>query len=322
VRHFFVINPHSFPSREELDALITDIHENMTAYPGIRYDTYITRYPRDAVATIHHYLNALPPQETLRVYAVGGDGILFDCLNGMAGHQNAELTTVPYGKTNNFVRVFGENAAPRFRDIRGMIQARPQPMDIINCGSNYAINHVAVGLESYAVIKANAFLRRNQSKYTKLFVSKLYNLYAIRAMLSEAVTRQAYRITADGEDVSGPYVNLRISNGAYNSGKKVSNRKAKPNDGVINMTMVKPTGLLTMLWRLSHFNSGKLDDVRLFRQRAVKKIDITSDMPLCVHMDGEAFYTAELHIELKPGMINFAVPEGMAVQDYSAQRQA
>jgi hypothetical protein len=36
-----------------------------------------------------------------------------------------------------------------------------------------------------------------------------------------------------------------------------------------------------------------------------------------VQMDGESFYTDEMNIEVMPGRIMFAAPEGMDFTDYS-----
>ena len=78
MRHFFVVNPHSFRTQDGLSRILKDLEDGFSIGRGAEYKIYISRYPRDAVAAVHRYVSNVPPDETARVYAVGGDGILFD----------------------------------------------------------------------------------------------------------------------------------------------------------------------------------------------------------------------------------------------------
>jgi hypothetical protein len=76
---------------------------------------HVSRYLRDAIGVISKYRSGVPEGAVVRVYAVGGDGILFDCLNGIVGLRGVELGALPYGNTCDFPRAFGEEALPLFR---------------------------------------------------------------------------------------------------------------------------------------------------------------------------------------------------------------
>ncbi|MDR0624169.1 MAG: acylglycerol kinase family protein, partial [Treponema sp.] len=108
MHHLFILNPKSFRRAREMDSLISSIDSYFKSVNQDNYKLYISRFPRDAIGAIRMFMAGIPEDSRVRVYAAGGDGILFDCLNGVVGFENAELAIMPFGITNNFVRSFGE----------------------------------------------------------------------------------------------------------------------------------------------------------------------------------------------------------------------
>jgi diacylglycerol kinase family enzyme len=133
MKHYFVVNPRSFEGQGTLEKFFAEVEgclEDGT------YQIHMSQRPREAISAIWSYRHSIPRAEILRVYAVGGDGILFDCLNGVMGIWNAELAAVPYGKQNDFVRSFGEGKQHIFRDIDSQVKAAARPVDVVRCGNN------------------------------------------------------------------------------------------------------------------------------------------------------------------------------------------
>jgi len=317
MKHFFVINPHSFRLSGNMNQVIAEITAAVPPDQRRNYEIYISRYPRDAITAVHRYINRFSPEEIVRVYAVGGDGILFDCLNGMADFPNAELTSVPYGLANDVVRAYGESARLQFRDIKKLFNAAVHPVDIIRCGANYALNEVSLGLSGQCVLHANAILRDKQSKWYAKFVSQIYFISSMRAVLNKEVMRQRYHITMNEEKLSDCYCNINISNGPCNGGTKVPSPYARPNDGLLDVIFVSADTTLTILRCMPDFQSGRFERHTIFSRKQCREIELESDVPLRVHMDGEAFFAEKLKIELLPSHINFFTPEGMDFADYS-----
>jgi diacylglycerol kinase family enzyme len=285
---------------------------------SVTNEVHISRYPRDAVAVVHRYIAKTPADETVRVYAVGGDGILFDCLNGMADFKNAELTHIPYGKSNVFVRVFGKDAEKKFKDIRALINGTPHPMDIIHCGKNYALSHVAVGLEAQAVITANAFLRRHQSRWARHFIKRIYVLAGFFSVFNQDVMQQDYQLIIDGENATGRFFNINMANGACSAGDMVISPNAIPNDGLMNVQFAKRSNRpLSIFKAIPAYTRGNYKNKKFFRTQEAKEVTVTSKEPIRVHIDGEAFFTYKLRLKLIKHGINFVAPEGMQVYDYS-----
>jgi diacylglycerol kinase family enzyme len=146
-KHFFVINPKSFHNQKFLNAVISKFSIYFEETNNDDFSIHVSNFPRDAIGAIRSYTKQLNPNDTVRVYAVGGDGILFDCLNGIMGLPYAELATVPYGHTNDFVRAFGEGLQYLFRDIAVQATSRTILTDVLQCGNNYGLNLCTVGME-------------------------------------------------------------------------------------------------------------------------------------------------------------------------------
>jgi diacylglycerol kinase family enzyme/HPt (histidine-containing phosphotransfer) domain-containing protein len=317
MKHFFVINPHSFRTLADMKQILIDLENCFPARQRTEYKIYISRYPRDALGAVYRYLEFVRPDETVRVYAVGGDGILFDCLNGMVTFPNAELTGVPYGIANDFVKSFGENAAPAFRDIKNLISAPSRPVDIIHCGTNYALIEVNVGLIGKTLIESNETLRKKSESRIRSYAPEVYILNALKALGNAELMNQYYTITVDGEDVSGNYSNIHIANIAWNGGVYLPNPYALPNDGELNTIFMHSSKNINIIRSISDRNKGHFEKHKIFEHKKCRTMDIKSELPLCIEMDGESFYASEMQLKIIPDGIKFFAPEGMEFVDYS-----
>jgi diacylglycerol kinase family enzyme len=319
MRHFFVINPHSFRHKktEKLKQLLLDINECFSDFSEKEYEIYRSRYPRDAVAAVHRYITEGPPDETVRIYAVGGDGILFDCLNGMVDFPNAELTGIPYGSANDFILSFGQNAENSFRSIKNLLNAKPLLVDIIDCGSNYAMKQVAFGIEAQAIINANKLFRHPRFKWLNKRADMVYKAGAVSAVMNEEIKRQKYQVILDGEDVSGCYCNISVSNSPCMGGTMISSPYARPDNGFLDVIFTKGGSTFAVINYIGDYTKGHFEKNNAFFRRQMRKMEIKSNVPIRVHLDGESFYTEEVKLEILPSRIKFFAPEGMEFADYS-----
>jgi len=319
MRHFFIINPHSFDGKPDRLKRVTEQIRGcfgLSEY-GRAYRIHKSRYPRDAISVIHKFMNAIPEGETARVYAVGGDGTLFDCLNGIVDFPSAELTAVPYGGTNDFVRSFGEKAAEKFRDIKKLLNAPSKPADIIRCGSMYAINEVAFGIEAQSVMAANAVFRHPNLKILRNFAGAVYTCGAVGSISNKEIRLQKYTVRIDSEEFVGNYCNISVSNAACNGGNLFASPYAKPNDGLLDVIFAESGGILSVASAIGNYTKGKFEKNKCFFMRRVREMELESDKPIRVHMDGESFYADKISLEVLPSRVRVFAPDNMDFEDYS-----
>jgi YegS/Rv2252/BmrU family lipid kinase len=325
-RHLFILNPISFASTAELEKMKTQITACFPHAAGggdtPEYAIHVSRYPRDAICTILRYHAGLEG-ERLRVYAVGGDGIMFDCLNGLMGLPNTELAIVPRGTGNDFCRSFGAKNYARFQDVRQQIDAPSIPADVIRCNGHYALNFCALGAEAAALFSTLPLtkrfndLRRKFTPLNQLF----YYVGGVRATLNDALLHQHYKISADGHEMSGEFVLLNIANARYYSVGSTVIVDAMPNDGVLDMLTLRSIRRSYLYRNLHRYLTGNYHKSRPFNvdemfcyQRA-RHIEISSPSPVTINLDGEAFFDSGATIDILPGAVNVVNVGGVPYEE-------
>jgi diacylglycerol kinase family enzyme len=314
-KHLFIINPVSFKAEKDMGVFVTMVKNQFVRIVKEECEIRVSRFPRHAIRMARQYITQAGPETVVRVYAVGGDGILFDCLNGIVGLPNAELAPIPYGRTNYFVRSFGDNLEDSFRDIPRLAMAPAISTDILHCGSNYALNNCTLGLES-AVIFQTVEMRKNLKNWTRFIRDngRIYNLLyyfgGAMVMFDKKITKQEYTINMDGEDLSGAYAGVNIANGPCYGGDKSVAVTAIPDDGFFDVLMFKRSGVLRGLTRaLPYTGHDRLSgDITLKRG---KIISIRSREPLMIALDGEAFLDTNITVELIKGGVRIAAPDNL-----------
>jgi len=318
VKHLFVINPRSFPVKTAEEKILKEIKDCFTGPEGENYSIHFSRYPRHAISLIRKKVKEFQPDETVRVYAVGGDGILFDCLNGIVGLPNMELAAVPYGMANDFIRAFGEDKKPMFKDIRLQVASPAIPTDVIRCGNNYALNFCTVGMESSA-IRFSLQIYNQFSQKLRRFHNINYFVYitlfyfgGFVSVLNKKVQKQYYKINIDGEDFSGNYATISIANGPCYGGNMHPVITAMPDDGLLDVIFFRHKSVLRTASLVTKFTSGEFRRYpNDFSLKRFKRIEIQSEDPLLVDIDGEVFFDTSLLVEIIPQAVKIVAPGGI-----------
>jgi diacylglycerol kinase family enzyme len=317
MRHYFIINPKSFVLLEQLKRFLRSVENCFSVGNRAEYKVYISRYPRDAVAAVHRYMVSVENGEPVRIYAVGGDGILFDCLNGMAEFENAELASVPYGNANDFVNAFGAGNFESFRDIKLLSRAPSVPVDLIQCGSRFALLNCCIGAEAQAVMSMNGLTKTaNKGRYMRRFIPALYKIGALIGVAGGTIVPRRYTVEIDGEDKSGDYININAANIAFNGGGNTPNPYAAPNDGKLDVVFTGAISRLKTISVLPKYTQGLFEKYpHVFTHLRFREMSCRSETPMTVVLDGELFITSEITFKVLPSAAKMVVPEGLCFVD-------
>ena len=330
MKHLFVVNPKSFLKESDMTDVINNIKDYFNSNSDEEYSVHISRYPRDAVRIVKKYIQKT--DELVRVYAVGGDGILYDCLNGMAQFSGTQLAAIPYGISHDFCRVFGEGKEKIFRDIKLQTEAKTLPTDIIYLGHKYALSFCIVGLEAYAYYRYMELRKKLPFSSRKLFKTMiLFGLFL--AMFDKKVYSHYYEITIDGQNYNGEYMSLNISNGGYFVSDMAPAPMAHPGDGMLDVLLIKNVSRRSMLYAAGAYTKGKyftfeeenedrrqeqnIGHVNKEYEKYIshvrcKEIIIRSESSMHIRIDGEMHYDNYIHINVIPNAIEFAAPGGLS----------
>ena len=319
MKHLFVINPRSFPVQAKQSMVLKEINDCFSTAKKGEHTILISRYTRDAIGLIRKWIKDHQSAEKIRVYAVGGDGILFDCLNAIVGLPNTELAAIPYGASNDFVRAFGEGKKELFCNIDLQVSSETIPTDIIHCGNNYAINFCTVGIESDTImtgLRLYNSIPPNTRKYARInsfIYAMVFYLSGAMAVFNKKLLNQQYSITIDGEDFSGAYGSINIANGPCYGGDKNAVITAMPNDGILDALFFQCGSSLKAASIITRYVKGRFRSFPdNFKFKQLKKIEIRSPDPLLVDLDGEVFFDTSITVEIIPQAIKFTAPGGIS----------
>jgi len=323
-RHFFVVNPVCFCRRQNMDDVIGGIHRFFAALgpeaERVEYAVHVSRFPRDAIGAIRRYAATAPDGAPLRVYAVGGDGILFDCLNGIVGLPNVELGTLPYGRENNFYRVFNRPDTTIFRALDAQTSAASVLMDTLHCGSNHSLSYCLIGLESVANARAKTIYEQSMWM-RRLPLSLRRSLHVgcglVAMCFHNDMSKQDYQMWVDDEEWSGQHVSINIANSPWYAGGKTAVPEADPADGLLDVLTTGAKKKTQVLRAMRQYMRGshKLYP-EFFSYKRAKRVFVTSGSPLVLDLDGEVFYDKHITVEIKPAAVRIIAPTGVEVPSH------
>jgi diacylglycerol kinase family enzyme len=313
-KHLFIVNSTSFYDKHKLK-IVTDKIENYFKQIGSSdYFIHISNFPRDAIGVIRNFVYSVENDTIVRVYAVGGDGVLFDCVNGIMGLPNTEIAHLPYGRTSDFINCFGKDNVKLFKDISLLATAPALATDVIDFGGGYAFNFCSLGTEAFSnylgisIAKTVGKIRDKIPKFTPLsfIISGAFTIF------DKSILNQHYEILLDGKDISGEYATINIANGPYCGGGLCMNPDAVPNDGYLDVVVCKNVGTVKAIKIIGDYLTGRYTKhLDYFTHFLAKEIIIASDKQLIIDVDGEIFFDATLSIKILPSVVKFVAPSGI-----------
>jgi len=301
MRYIFIINPKAGTQdrEQELRAAVAALPQKDLC------EFYTTKGVGDAISYVRSWCNAHPGEE-VRFIACGGDGTVNEVFNGAACREGVCVTCWPVGSGNDFVKVFG--GAEKFMDIEKLLTAPTRKLDLLKVGDRYSVNVVNFGFDTTVAITINKERDKTghggKSAYTK---------GVITALLTSM--RNKFTVAADGEvlNADGKALLCTVANGQYVGGSFKCAPRAKTDDGLIEVCLVKPISRIRFVTILGTYTEGKhldepkMRDIVVYRQ--AKKVEITAPEGFAYSLDGEIIYENKFTVEIVPGALDLAVPE-------------
>jgi diacylglycerol kinase family enzyme len=222
---------------------------------------------------------------------------------------------MPYGQANNFLKIFGDENLESFKDIPALTQAHTLPTDIIKWGINYALNSCYIGMND-VVSKNIKDMRSNFNKGSFIILSKLSFLVSdIMTAFDKKQAGRKYKITVDGVDYSGNYSLVHVANGPYHNGKKTGSLEAMPNDGLLDIALIKTSHPLGTLLSMGVYFRGKRPGNCVYVRG--KEVTVHSDTSMWVQMDNEYFQETSITMSLIPNAVKMVAVNNLSYQSAS-----
>jgi len=311
MKHVFLFDPKAFSSQQwKMDAILDSIGQFFRTQGKQDVSIQLSRFRRNALGILQEEAEKAKPGEPIRVYAIGGEEILYDCINSVTLFPNIQLAIVPYGETNDFLKIFEEENVESFRDIPSLVQAEMLPTDVIRWGINYALNSCYIGMSS-AVSKKIKDLKSSLGKnaFIEFGLKILYFLNKVVIAFDNQISKRQYKITVDGEDYSGSYSLIHIANGPYHRGKLTGLSDATPDDGLLDVALIKSSNPFKTLWAVYRYNRGKKPKNCSVVQG--RRITIFSDNQMWIQLDNEYIQDTDISLNVIHHAIQVAAVKGL-----------
>ena len=310
MKHLVIVNQKSGKGRCPV-CFAKSIDE---AFKGLDYEVYNTTGPKSAISFLKDYF-AKHTDETVRVYACGGDGTLHEVVNGLIGVKNAELAIMPVGTGNDFVKIYG--GVDKFKDFKASIEAKAHPVDVTKLSSDslkeplYSINVINFGFDAIVGAMGNYYKEVGVPEKAKKKGMDPYD-YALKNDAMKHGRFNDIEVYADGEKLNEKQMLLcTLAQGQFVGGKFHCAPKSDNTDGLIDVCLIKTMTFLGLGLIIGTYTKGKhLNRKRkkiVYRQAKQIKIVAPKDIDICI--DGEMIKGNNFTAEVVPGAINLVVPE-------------
>ncbi len=300
MKYVFIVNPKAGAGENE--KTVRAAIENLPQKENC--EIYLTKAPGDAMNFVRER-SENEKDEKIVFVACGGDGTINEVMNGAAGHENAAVTCFPCGSGNDFVKCFENKNG--FLDLSSLFEKDWKKIDLLKVGNRFSANVTNFGFDTTVAITINKEREKtghgNKNAYTKGVVTAL-----IKSMKNECT------VIADGETLNpdGKLLLCTAANGQYVGGSFRCAPRAKLDDGLMEVCLIKPISRLRFVKILKpytageHIDNDEMKDIVVYRQ--AKRVEVIAKPGFAYSLDGEIIHADRFTIELVKNAVNFIAP--------------
>ncbi|MEE8441574.1 MAG: diacylglycerol kinase family protein [Spirochaetia bacterium] len=217
------------------------------------------------------------------IVAVGGDGTLFEVINGLLTTSDSPTVPVgqiPVGTGNSFIRDLQihsvEDAVARI--VQGAVRKIDLGHFSAEAGDFYFANLLGVGFVSNVAYRARKY-------------KALGSLSYILGIIEEIIGLEATPVTLeiDGEVIERECVFVEICNSRFTGGNMMMAPSAEIDDGLLDVVILNKVSRWAVLKLLPTIFDGKHVEAQAVEILRGKSITLRSPKPLSLTPDGETF---------------------------------
>ena len=249
------------------------------------------------------------------IAALGGDGTVNEVANGLMAVEPGErpaLATLPVGTGNDVALTYGlahfESAIDALANgsTRTLDVIRVQLMRDGKSVTRHALLFVAAGF-------AAEVIRKTGPRVKRIFGRRFsYSVGLFRALASFRAPE--FSVKWDGGETSGRMFQVCAGNTEFAAGGVMRiSPGARPDDGLLNISLVDALGRLQIVRRFPSILSGRYVEDERVDYFTGKRLEIDAVPPAELQADGDIIGTTPATIELLPGALKLVVHDQFQV---------
>jgi diacylglycerol kinase (ATP) len=294
-----IVNPNAGRKKGEKDWFTINDHLNNSE---IVYESVFTTHKEHAIALTTRFIK----KGYRNFIVVGGDGTLNEVVNGIFFQKNVPtseflIAMIPVGTGNDWCRMFGipfkyAEAIDLIRQGNTLVQdiGKVTYYNSSTLKRRYFINVAGMGYDAEVAAKTNKDKEKGKSgpfSYLKnLFTSLLFYKY----------TDTEISLAHSADSFKNKTFSISVGICKFNGGGMKQLPKAIPDDGLLDMTLIKKLGKFTVLKEVKNLYDGSFINhpkVQTFQSQSFK---IESNPPINLEVDGESLGHSPFIFELIP----------------------
>lgn len=298
---FAIVNPNAGNGKGKKDwNRIADLLEKN----GIQFNVRFTE--RKAHAT--EFTRELIAGGYRRIISIGGDGTLNEIVNGIFTQDQCQsteviLSMIPVGTGNDWGRMFGiplvyEGSVQVIKEGKLMLHDIGV-IDYYNGGKKekrYFLNIAGLGFEAIVVKRTNKEKDRGKSSKAIYFYNLLSSLISYSNTLAE--------ITIDGKTSKAKIFSVNVGNGRYCGGGMRQTPDAIPDDGLLDITVIKEMGRIEIIRSLKLLYDGTILSHPKVDGYRSDNLKVSSESLLYLEADGESLGHTPAEFSIIPSAVN------------------
>ncbi len=243
-----------------------------------------------------------------KIVSVGGDGTLNEVVNGVFTQDicradEITLGMIPVGTGNDWGRMFGiplvyEGAVQIIKEFRTM----PHDIGLVTYYNGdrpekrYFINIAGLGFEAVVVQRTNRQKEKGKSSKAIYFYSLLSSLISYRNAKAD--------ITIEGKVSTADVFSINVGNGRYCGGGMRQTPDALPDDGLLDVTVIRSMGRIEIIRSLKILFDGTILSHPKVDGYRTSNLKVTSELPLYAEADGESLGHTPVEFSILPSAVN------------------
>ena len=249
------------------------------------------------------------------IAALGGDGTVNEVANGLMAIEPGErpaLATLPVGTGNDVALTYG--LAHFESAIDALAKGSPRTLDVIRVQlmrdgksvTRHALLFVAAGFAAEVIRKTGPRVKRIFGRRFSYSVGLFRALASFRAL--------EFSVKWDGGETSGRMFQVCAGNTEFAAGGVMRiSPGARPDDGLLNISLVDALGRLQIVRRFPSILSGRYVEDERVDYFTGKRLEIDAVPPAELQADGDIIGTTPATIELLPGALKLVVHDQFQV---------
>lgn len=237
-----------------------------------------------------------------RVVVAGGDGTVHRAVNGLAGLPPAPpLGIIPLGTGNDFARTLGMPLDP-FEAADAIESGRVRSLDCIAVSGDVTVTMINAATGGFAgQVTTNLTDERKQSWGPLAYLREAAEIAADPPIWAVTVRFD------NGPPQTYEACNVVVANGRTSGGGIPIAPKANPEDGRLDVLIVKATEALDRAVIASRILAGDYDREGDVVVRRVREFELCCTPPMPFSLDGEECEGRHFHFRVKPRAVPMVV---------------